>query len=206
MSANKTYTYTLLHNHLIGMAREFRDHTLPRDETPKMELSALGAVLLAATAVEASLNYAVERSFPPTDIIKDQQPVLWLAKDRIEVEGKINERLKLLAYARGIAIDWHNDPWLSLANLFQLRNALVHYKSRPVMTSTGAIFDFEHLRPRASRLGIWEVHQRGGTWLDVFLNRDCAEWAVTTAEAILNAFDNEPWIKSLASAIELPPP
>ncbi len=65
MSPNKTYTYTLLHNHLIGMARELRDQTPPRDRTPRMELSALGAIVLAATAVEASLNHAVEqRSLP----------------------------------------------------------------------------------------------------------------------------------------------
>ena len=74
--------------------------------------------------------------------------------------------------------------------------ALVHYNARPVYSSVeGNLFENKQLKLLAQRLALFSIHEAGGTWLDVFLNRPCADWAVTTAEAVLKALDSPPWIR-----------
>lgn len=197
MQPDTTYTYTLFHSQFMFLAQRLQIETPPRGATPHTETSALGAIVMAAAAVEVAVNYIIERSLRPTEVIKDAQPIVWLAREHIEAAGPTNEKLKLLARARGITIDWEEEPWLSLSDLFALRNALMHYKSRPISTSSGPVFDLKHLRPLAGRLKLWEIFESGGTWLEVFLNRDCADWAVQSAQSILGALHKPPWFNIL---------
>ena len=102
----------------------------------------------------------------------------------------------MLAHSMGLTVDSDAEPWRSMPELFDLRNALVHYDARPVHTSfQGNLFERPKLQALARRLALYSIFERGGTWLDVFLNRPCADWAVATTEAVLQALDSSPWVR-----------
>jgi len=155
---------------------------------------ALGAIILSAAAVEAAVNHRVESVFYARSLT--QGGIYQLAHERVKRERPPYKKIKLLARAMGLSPAWDVDPWRYLPDLFELRNALVHYDARPVYTSLeGNLLEREQLKALARRLSLFSIHDAGGTWLDVFLNRPRADWAVTTAEAVLKALDSPPWIR-----------
>jgi hypothetical protein len=179
------------------LARKLRDETPELVDPPNREPTALGAVILAAAAVEAAVNHSVERTFPPRDFALAKLPIQHLARERVDRERPPFKKLKLLAFAMEVTVEWDAEPWRSLPELSQLRNALVHFDASPVRTSEkGTLFEHKHLRELARRLDLWRLHERGATWLEVFLNRPCADWAVRSADAVLRSLDSPPWIRT----------
>ena len=196
MVGSSYVTYTLLHSHLIGLAEDLLKAVAPRSGTPRLEKEALGVIILGMAAVEAAVSNAIERSFIPGGL-KERAPMTWLARERISDGRSAKDRLKLLAIGKGVSIDWGLDPWMSLSDLKNLRNALVHFDSNPVLEDNTALFPPSHLIPLAKRLKLWDIHeQKGGTWLDTFLNEDSALWAFETCRAVLAALDSPPWVPS----------
>jgi len=190
-----TQSYARLHGDLAYLARRLRDETPPLADPPNREASALGAIILAAAAVETAINHSVERTFPPRGLAQDKLPIQHLARERVDTEKPPFKKLKLLAYAMRLTMDWESEPWRSLPELSRLRNALVHYDASPVRTSEkGTLFEHKDLKVLARRLDLWKLHERGATWLEGFLNRPCAEWAVSTSDAVLRSLDRSPWI------------
>jgi len=189
-----TLSYSLLHGDLVVLARRLRDETATPTGPPKREPPALGAIILSAAAVEAAINHRVESAFYARSLT--QGGIYQLAHERVKEERAPYRKIKLLSLAMGFTPPWDEDPWRYLPDLFELRHALVHYNARPVYSSVeGNLFENKQLKLLAQRLALFSIHEAGGTWLDVFLNRPCADWAVTTAEAALKALDSPPWIR-----------
>lgn len=84
-----------------------------------------------------------------------------------------------------------------LKNLNSSDPAMEHYVRilSPSGTTGGRPTFPEKLQSLAHRLHLWEIHERGGTWLDTFLNEDGARWAVETVERVIQALNAEPWAK-----------
>jgi hypothetical protein len=151
-------------------------------------------IILSATAVDAAVNHTIERLFRPAELTRVHAPVLWLARQHVAKAKPIRKRLDLLALARGTSINWNIDPWLSLPELFHLRNSLVHFNAEAVVTSDGGpVFRDQRLVGLAKRLGLWPIFEAGGTWLDVFLNKEGACWTFGAANDCLDALDAGPW-------------
>ena len=193
------YDYTLLHNRLLGLCRRLADEA-GKDDSRDRGVAALGAIVLADVAAEAAINHLVEVTFPPVDLRKRPEPQAWLhrmAHAHVTQFRPPRQRLKALAELFGLSLSWEADePWRSLGDLHELRNALVHYPSTPVKSTSPSTETFprrRHLEPIARRLGTFSKFEAGGTWLDVFLNEQCARWACDTANAVLKALDSPPW-------------
>lgn len=191
----ESYTYTLFHNHCLAYARELLEAVPERTEVPKMERPAIGVIVLSAIALEAAVNHAVEVVFPPRSVL-EQEPVFRLARNHVTEPTNPMQRLERLALAMEIDLDQGQKPWQSAGDVYALRNALVHYQANPVLTSEeGPIFeDKARLRNRAEVLGVWGIlEDEGGTWLDVFLNRPCSQWALESATEAVQTLQEPPW-------------
>lgn len=193
----KSVDYTNLHVHLLSEAAEALERTARRTDTPRMERPALTAIVMSAAAIEAAVSHCVAVNFPPPDLLKERNPKLWLAWRSIDSQRWPKGKLQSLAVYLSVDFDAGKEPWLSAWQLGTLRNKLVHYEARPVITSDeGAVGPSDDLRPLAERLSLIGIHRdHGGTWLDVFLNHDCAEWAVRTGDSVMRALDMAPWRK-----------
>lgn len=192
-----SYHYTLFHNHCLAYAGELLEGLPEREDGPRMQRPAIGVIVLSAMALEAAANHTVERLFRPM-LHVPKLAALKLARDRIAQETNPLQKLDLLAEAVwGEGLDTGEEPWQSAGDLYALRNSLVHYQSRPVSTSEeGTVFlEKARLRNRARALGLWSIFEEGGTWLDVFLNRPCAQWAVGTGNDAVDALRQPPWTK-----------
>lgn len=193
------YTYTLFHTHCLGYAAELLEQVPELGEEPKMHRPAIGVIVLSAMAVEAAANHTVERIFLP-DAVLERFPAMKEEKEKVKDITNPVETLKQLAKRMGMEFDKGDTPWQAAGDLHTLRSALVHYGSDPVITSEeGPVFwdrQRKRLKDRAKKLGLWSIsEEEGGTWLDVFLNRPCARWALKTAREAVDALQEPPWMK-----------
>jgi hypothetical protein len=187
-------TYTNLHVHLLGEAQEALNRTPERSATPRMDRPALTAIILAAAAIEAAVNHCVAISFPPPLLLREHRPNEWLSWLAVDQARSPKDKLRLLAVRLRTKFDAGAEPWMSAGDVGKLRNSLVHYEAHPVIENEGATFPVEKLRSLAERLGLFPIQaDHNGTWLDVFGNRDCAKWAVDTADAVLRTLNRKPW-------------
>lgn len=190
-----TFQYTRLHGYLLAEASHAVGRAEPRTDVPKLDRAALTAIVLSAAAVEAAVNHCIAKAFPPVDAMRDRNPTMWLAWTAVDNAGSPKKKLARLALFLECTFDAGAEPWMSAGDLARLRNRLVHYDARPVITSeVGAVPPSKDLRSLAERLRLIDVHAKhGGTWLDVFVNRDGAQWALDTAKAVADTLDAAPW-------------
>jgi hypothetical protein len=193
------YAYTLFHNVLLELAGQLVDQAEPIDlNSPKLNTSAAGAIVLSAASVEAAASFAVEMCFVPPELVRKhphpKPEIHRLLRKHFDGmrRGGPKKRIKEAARLRGIQIDWNTEPWVSLSDLHDLRNSLIHYKSAPVLVRGEVQFP-ENLQNLAGRLGLWTVVKAGGTWLDTFLNREGAEWAFAIAQETVGELNASDW-------------
>jgi hypothetical protein len=180
--------------HLLGEAEEALGRTRARSDAPRMERPALTAIILSAATIEAAINHAVAVNSPPPQLVRSQYPDKWLAWLAVDEARSPKDKLRRLAIHIGTEFDVGAEPWMSAGDLGKLRNSLVHYEARPVIENEGATFPVEGLRSLAQRLRLFSIHEEhNGTWLDVFGNRDCAQWAVNTARLVMETLNRGPW-------------
>ena len=199
-----TYSYTLLHNRLLGLCDDLVGE-VEASEQGNAQIHdpgarALGAIVLADTAIEIGINHLTEIAFPPRGMMPTHWPVFQFAFERLHRSLRPYERLKALAAMMRISQAWDEEPWLSLRDLHLIRNALQHYEAAPVRASDPGLKTFpneERLRPIAQRLGTWSRYETGGTWLEAFLNALVARWAHNTAQEILHTIRADPWRRGI---------
>jgi hypothetical protein len=128
----------------LGSARMFADRCTQIEDAelsipwpqPRFDEAgsfAVGAVVLAAAALEASINElyleaADQNTSSPAGLDKDQMSLLatlWGEVDRFSILGKYDLALAACGKAN---FDKGKEPYQSAASLVDLRNALIHFK------------------------------------------------------------------------------
>ena len=199
-----SYSFTLLHNRLIGLVHELADQA-SSDSAKDTGVTALAVITLADAVIEMAINATIETTFLPQDIRKGQEShVAWrhqTAHERLMTLRPPLDRLKKLAGLFALSVDWSADePWVSAKELHEVRNSLAHYRSGPVQSSNPKTETFPNrsrLEPIAKKLGTWRKLTDGGTWLEMFLDPTCAQWAYETADGVLRTLESSDWNKIL---------
>jgi len=192
-------SYTLLHNRLMGLVQRLADDTdamVQGKQQGDPGVWALGAIALADTAVEIAINHTVETAFPPHSMMPEHWPVHQFAFEHLGKTRPPLDRLKALTRMQRRSPNWNDEPWASVRDLHTVRNALMHYESRPVRSTDPTVTTFpnaEKLRPIAQRLGTLVLYEGGGTWLEVFLNLTVARWAYETADRATRLLNSKEW-------------
>jgi len=186
-----SYHYTLLHNRLMGLCRQLVEQCEANPEGSDCGVTALGAIVLAATCVEIATNNRIEKSLPPRDIVPPLRA--WVRFTRRQLYRRpLLIRLEEIGRILGVIVDLKQPPWRAVRQLRDVRNVLVHYEAGPLSSThpdTDLFPQRGTLEPFAKELGTLEG---ATTWLEAFLNPTCARWAYDTADKALHELDTGP--------------
>jgi hypothetical protein len=190
-----SFTYTLLHNRLMGLCHGLLRAYEAAPPTRDGQMTALSVILLCDCSVEIAIHHRIEQSLPPREIAAPLRQVFRVVRAALLRQRPPVRRLEELGLILNVIVDWTAEPWRSVRDLHDLRNALAHYEASPLSSDHPDSDVFprrRQLQPLAERLGTAEQITGADGWLGAFLNPVCARWAYDTADTALRQIDRGP--------------